>query len=77
MVLCRAGVRFKAGFGGRGGLVQSGAGQVCGSRKVPEVPGGLVQGRCKVQGRFWTFRGGLPGSIKVPEVSGWSGAAQV
>ena len=35
VVWCRAGVRFKAGFGG--------------SRKVPEVP--VVQARCKAQGR--------------------------
>ena len=60
VVWCRPGVRFKEGLqpGVRFKEVPevpgwTGAGQVRGSRR--RLRGGLVQVRCKVQGRFWRF----------------------
>ena len=86
VVWCRPGARLKEGSGGSGVVWRRPGVRfkerwrgvrfkeipevsVC-SRQVPEVPGGLAQARCKVQGRFRRLRGGA-GSRKVPEVPGW------
>ena len=68
LVRCRPGVRFKQGSGGSG---WSGAGQVAGSSKVPELSGwsGAGQVTFLAGGVVWAgarFK-------KVPQVPGWSG----
>ena len=57
---CKVQAGFWSGGAGRskeGSGSSGGPGQVEGSRQVPEVPGGVVTARCKVQGRCRRFRG--------------------
>ena len=69
------GCKVQGRFRFRGGLVQA----RYGSRKVPQIscrPGGLVQARCKVQGRFRRFRVVCSGGFENLAYMGWGWTAK-